>query len=348
MTNLSLETIAQRFERFATDETVASSPLYTHLSLNIAKDPALLELAGNTQAGQPVPNMLFGAVHMLLLRGENHPLADYYPSLHPVNFLQDDPFPAFREFCLQFQADIVPILQTRLVQTNEVRRCACWLPAFGYLAALAQKPFYMVEIGSSAGLNLLWDNWGYDYGEYGRYGNLASPLQLTCEVEGDKPPPFPPILPVVAARTGIDLNPLAVTNPQDVLWLRALIWPEHHHRAQVLQHALELAKLTPPHILHGSALDLLPPVLAVAPQNTAICIYHSFTLNQFSPEMREQLYAIIAENARQNPVYLLGMESRKGQHPRITLDTFYNTTRQQQTLARCNAHGAWLEWQLEG
>jgi hypothetical protein len=347
MTDLTLETLAQRFEHFATDETVASSPFYTRLSHGIAKDPPVLELAGHTQPGQPVPNMLFGAVHMLLLKGYSHALADYYPSLHPVNILQDDPYPVFRDFCLQYRAEIIPILQTRLVQTNEVRRCACWLPAFGLVANLARRPLYLVEIGPSAGLNLLWDNWGYDYGEYGRYGNLASPLQLTCQVQGALSPPFPATLPEISGRIGIDLNPLDVTNPEDVLWLKALVWPEHHHRAQVLQTALALAKATPPPLLRGSALDLLPQVLANADNNAAICIYHSFTLNQFSPEMREQLYAIIAAKAQTAPVYLLGLESRRGLHPQVSLDIFYAGQRDQQILARCHAHGEWLEWQDE-
>jgi hypothetical protein len=343
MNTLSLEIIAQRFERFATDETVSSSPLYTQLSLAITDDQKVLAIAQTTQEGQPTPNMLFGAVHMLLLKGIEHPLAKYYTAT-PPNLWQDDAFPAFKDFCLQYQTDIIPILQKRFVQTNEVRRCAAWLPAFNVVAKLAQKPLYMVEIGSSAGLNLLWDSWGYDYGEHGRYGNLTSPLQLTCEVQGENIPPFPVALPEIIGRIGLDLNPLDVTKPDDVLWLRALVWPGQPHRAATLQQALELAKENPPKILKGNALELLPKVLVEAEPNAAICIYHSFTLNQFTPEMRQQLYNIIADKSQSQPIYLLGMESRRGQHPLITLTTFANAANSEQTLARCNAHGAWLEW----
>jgi Uncharacterized protein conserved in bacteria (DUF2332) len=37
-------------------------------------------------------------------------------------------------------------------------------------------------------------------------------------------------LPTVVWRAGLDLNPLDVTDPADLRWLGALVWPEHTHR----------------------------------------------------------------------------------------------------------------------
>jgi hypothetical protein len=61
------------------------------------------------------------------------------------------------------------------VQTNEVGRCASLLPAFGVVAARTDgRPLALVELGTSAGLNLVWDAYGYAYGAAGRAGGSGS------------------------------------------------------------------------------------------------------------------------------------------------------------------------------
>jgi len=78
---LTKEVLSQRFSTFAENECKGSSELYQFLALEIAQDDDLLELCTNTLNGQPVPNLLFGAVHYLLLRGNEHKLKDFYPSI---------------------------------------------------------------------------------------------------------------------------------------------------------------------------------------------------------------------------------------------------------------------------
>ena len=71
---------ADRFNAFADRECAGSSGLYEYLSLRIAEDDDLLEIASAARPGQPVPNLFFGAVHALLLKGTTHPLKHYYKS----------------------------------------------------------------------------------------------------------------------------------------------------------------------------------------------------------------------------------------------------------------------------
>jgi hypothetical protein len=47
----------------------------------------------------------------------------------------------------------------RRTQTNEAARCAVLLPAL----ALLPQPLALIEVGASAGLCLLYDEWRYHY-----------------------------------------------------------------------------------------------------------------------------------------------------------------------------------------
>jgi hypothetical protein len=71
------ETLPEIFERFARDEFHSSSPLYERLSNSVAKDPELLALAAQCRKGERIPNLLFAAVHYLLLKGTSHPSEDF-------------------------------------------------------------------------------------------------------------------------------------------------------------------------------------------------------------------------------------------------------------------------------
>src|SRR5262245_59382616 len=150
----SEDRLAQTFRRFGERECVPSSPLYGRLAIGIAGDAELLAIAATARA-RPVPNLFLAAVQFLLLQGIEHPLAAFYPGIsggtggNPA----DDPFPVLCAFCLEHAGAIEQLLMTRRVQTNEVRRCACLLPAFAIAARrLGDRPLALVEIGASAGL----------------------------------------------------------------------------------------------------------------------------------------------------------------------------------------------------
>jgi hypothetical protein len=340
--------LARRFQRFGERECLPASPLYARLAIGIASDPELLELALAARA-QPVPNLFFGAVHYLLLKGLTHPLARFYPDLSgsPITIQQHEPFPSFRAFCLEHAAPIAEQLATRRVQTNEVRRCACLLPAFALAARRAgDRPLALIEIGASAGLNLLWDRYAYHYGGGRWCGDPASPVQLRCTLRGTMAPPLPKRMPKIAWRYGIDLNPIDVRDQDAVLWLRALIWPEQTDRAEYLRHALILAEQTPPPIHAGDAVALLPDLLRQVPEESTLCLYHTFTINQFPALAREQLQSILTTHAATRDFVVTSIEWQEPAPP-LVLTTFSGGVRSVETLGRCDPHGAWLEWIAE-
>lgn len=340
----STDDLSRRFERFARQECHVS-PLYERLSLGIADDPELLAIAAQAKPGQPVPNLFLGAVHFLLLRGVQHPLATFYPSLSPAPSASADPYPSFRAFCLEHREDILELISNRLVQTNEVRRCGCLLPAFTHVAPQAGgRPWAMVEIGASAGLNLLWDRYGYDYGIGRRYGNPRSPVQIVCGLRGDRHLPLTAVWPVVAMRVGLDLNPIDVRDPDAALWLRALVWPDEVGRAELLQQAVQVAQQDPPRLLAGDALDILPEVLATIPPDQAVCVFHTHTINQFPPEARARLSTLLAKHAFGRKLYRVAIEWLGETHPRLELILYEDGVKTEHLLAYCGSHGEWLEW----
>lgn len=341
--------LAAEFTRFASLETRGSSPLYGRLALAVAGDEALLALAATSRPEQPVPNLLLAAVHYLLLSGAGHDLAAFYPTVSEPPRGRGDPFPHFRDFCREHEDAIVDLLRERRVQTNVVERCGLFLPAFALiLERTGGRPLHLVEVGASAGLNLLWDRYWFDYGGGRQWGDESSPVRIEIELRGRAAPPLPATVPAIVGRTGIDLNPIDVRDPGAVQWLRALVWPEERPQMRRLDAALALAAADPPVLLKGDALDLVEGVLAGAAGETALCVYHSHTLNQFSPEARRRFRDLLAEVGARRDLYWLSSEYRPvedgGARPTLTLVAFEDGGAREQVLAYCDHHGRWLEW----
>ncbi len=333
------------FARFAEEAYRGGCPLYTVLAEGVSDDAHVLDIASSARR-PPVPNLLFAAVHYLLLRGAAHALTSFYASLTPDPSPVGDAYPHFRDFSMEYESDLRGLMSTRLVQTNEVARCSYLRPAFAFIAEETQwQPLSLVDVGASAGLNLLWDRYAYDYKDHGLAGDRRSPVWIAVEVRGDNCPPIPHDSPSVAFRTGIDLNPVDVTDPDSALWLRALVWPGHERRAAQLKRAMDLAVAGPPELVAGNALNVLPAILGNVPTETTLCILHNHALNQFSQEDRRLFGSLVDECSQDREVYLLSAEGRRGQNfVNLELARIRNGDRSVRQLAKVDPHGKWLEW----
>lgn len=350
MTVEILDDLAQRFAFHASIYGSANpenaSPLYAHLSQYVATDQDILRLLVNADRATQVSNLLFGAVHYLLLRGEEHPLRAFYSSLTRQPGAPHDASSAFRDFCLQHAAEIEHLVTTKRVQTNEVQRCTGLLPAFSLIYQRTQPtPLSLIEIGSSAGLHLLWDKYGYHYARVGAKGDLNSEVQLHCSLVGQKIPHFPDGLPRVQSRTGIDINPIDIENEDEIRWVRALIWPEQTDRAELFEHAIGIARRDPPPIVAGNAADVLLEVVSTVPPDTVLCIFHSYTLNQCPENIRDQILRNIEEVAKSREVFRISLEWYGGQkQPQLELYSYTATSTRNELLAYCESHGRSMEW----
>ncbi len=343
--------LARRFQRFAELECRGSSPLYERLAIGVSTDVKVLEIATHCAKGQPAPNLFFGAAHLTLLKGERHPVSAFYPNIADADAPgpDTDPYPHFKDFCLRNRQEIIETISTRTVQTNEVGRCAALLPVFAIVSSRApDKPFAFVEVGASAGLNLLWDYFRYDYGPAGLYGHPNSPVRLSCDSRGASLPDIPQPFPEIGLRVGIDLNPIDLNDPDAALWLRALIWPEHTERVAALTGALEIARQHPPTLIAGDALDALPGVLEDVDEDMTLCVFHTHTLNQFPPEARERFASLVDQYGARRDLYVVSIERQGPQRERAgalaELTAFEGGEKRHDPLATCDNHGRWLEW----
>lgn len=341
-----LEEIAGSFARSAVNEFRGSSPLYERLSMGISNDAALLAIA-SCAISKPVPMIFLAAVHYLLLNGAVHPLAAFYPDIHPEPCaVENGTYPLFRDFCIHHRYEIENLITSYHVQTNEVRRCSCLLPAFGIVSRQAKGlPLALVEIGASAGLNLLWDYYGYSYGNGLFYGSGASQVQLTCTVRGDRRPSFPEIFPQIASRIGIDLNPIDIRNESATNWLRSFIWPEHTARFDILNRAIEIALVHPPDLRRGDVLELLPRILETVSPGAFPCLFHTFVSNQMSPELHNRMENIIAGFGFERDISCISIDlTEKYKYSRLELLSYTDGMKTHRHLANCSGHSRWLEW----
>ncbi len=346
-----IDDLRREFLHFA-EVCTGQSPLYAELSRRIADVPRLLALAAGGQPGQPPANLLLGAVHDLLLAGTDHELARYYPSVGG----HDPPeaaWPDFVDFCVRFEDPIVHRVATRRVQTNEVGRCGVLLPGFALAwKTLGRRALHLVEVGCSAGLNLRFDRYRYEYTRLQTPDGAALPVHrigppsdvvIRTELRGSVP--LPAEMPSVAERVGIDLAPVDVSDLAAAQWLEALTWPDQPRRLALLRAAIAAARSDPPRILGGGAIDLLPGVVESGRRAAAPCVFHSFVAFQMEPERRQRLWAIIDDLGRRRDLAHLSLEwLGDDAGPKLHLSICTAAGRHTTHLADCHHHGAWLHW----
>jgi hypothetical protein len=258
-----MTTTAARYARFAASEAHGVSPAYERLSLAVSRDEELLALLDLLPSTKRQPNLLFGVVRFLG---------------GPV----EEP-DAFRDYTVANWPAIEAQLRVRSTQTNEAGRCALLLPV---LAALRQ-PLALLEVGTSAGLCLYPDRYSYRYGNH--LIGSGEPV-LDCAATGVAPPT---VRPEVVWRAGIDLNPLDVTNPADLAWLEALIWPEHTHRRARLHAAAAIAAADPPLLVRGDLVDDLPSLAAQAPPDATLVVFHTSMIYHVQAPRREAFTRVV-------------------------------------------------------
>jgi len=262
-----LPQISGRYTAFAVDEARGASEIYERLSLAVAASPELLAFIASLPAERRQPNLFLAAVKHLCGVPED---ADQLIAV------------VRRE-----HSSIRGVMLSRTTQTNEPARCSVLLPLFAQLP----QPLALIEVGASAGLCLLPDLYGYDYGERRIEPPDQSAPVFDCKVNDLVP--LPVKVPRIVWRFGLDLNPVDLSSEDQVQWLEALIWPGQEQRAQRLRAAIEVARSDPPRVVKGDLLTDLEPLLGTAPTNATLVVFHTAVLAYVTSQERRDRFAEI-------------------------------------------------------
>ncbi len=324
--------LAAEYRRFSAQETPGRSALYTELTRQIAGDRELLELLCALEPAKRQPNLLLAAVRHLY-----------------GDFALD--WPQFRQRFFARREAVLDVIRTHRTQTNEPARCALLLPV---LAALPQ-PLALLEVGTSAGLCLLPDRYGYDYGAGRLVGvpagngrpasdHRAGPV-FRCEVNDATP--VPSALPEIVWRAGLDLSPNDVTDAEGMAWLEALVWPGERDRIGSLRAAIAVARADPPRVVQGDLRTDLEALAEQAPADATLVVFHTAVLGYVHDPADRRRFAETVRGlgarwvANEPPgVVELTQPPRPGDAPGgeilLSLD--------EEPLAWADPHGAWMTW----
>jgi hypothetical protein len=263
---------AEEYARFADEQARGQSPSFEAWARGVAADPEVLARIATLPPPKRQPNLVFAAARW-----------------HGVDA---GPYAALRAAVLERWGELVPTILARATQTNEAARCATLLPVLARLPG----PLALIEVGASAGLTLLPDRYSYRYtcddGSIVALDPADGPSELVveCRLSGIRPPAS---LPEVEWRAGIDLTPVDVHDADACAWLETLVWPEHDDRRTRLRHALAIARREEVELVRGDLLEGLPDLVARAPDDATVVVYHSAVIAYLDDDGRRRFREMV-------------------------------------------------------
>lgn len=311
---------------FAENEARGSSPQYEQLANAVADSAELLDWLSHLPGAKRQPNLLFASIRYL-----GGPTDD-----------ADD----LVEFVRTKSAALRTTMKSRSTQTNEVARCAAFVPMLGQLDA----EIGLIEIGASAGLCLFPDRYAYSYD-----GKLLGDSPLVIDVDTAGPVPIPERLPTVVWRAGLDLNPLDVSDRDDLAWLRACIWPEHDERRRRLDLAAAIVADDPPRLDRGDLRTATLDLIDDAPSGAVKVVFHSAVLayvdeagrHDFAVSMKSVLdqRADVVWISNEAPSVVAGVPEPEHRSPGSAESAQFRLGRNgTHLIALTDPHGRWIEW----
>ncbi len=284
-----------------------------------------------------------GGLHYLVLTGRAPALAAFYPSAGGT--LREDGLWDAAEAVLRAEGPFFENFLRNTPQTNEVRRAGVLIGGFLTVAKETGLPLRCLEVGASAGLNLNWDRFRYDFGNGATWGDPASPVLIETSWRGNAPDPESPT--TVAGRAGCDISPIDLSRPEAALRLKSYVWPDQLERFRALEGALAVATRYPPPLQAADAGEWVARQLAEPRPGVATVVYHSIAAQYFSAETKAAMDAALThagERATPDaPIAWLRMEAPDlALLPDVTLTVWPGGA--ERRLGQAHPHGAFVQW----
>lgn len=298
--------VAERYREFSWHRARGRSEAHEELSARIGQDEEFCALlSGALPAGEKQqPALLLAAVRHL-----DGPHADLGPRGAAA-------YERWREWTVRHWDEVRAVIMRRTPRTDEPAHCAALLP----LLATLPQPLALLEAGTTAGLGLHPDRYRYRYahapfadgaedgpkdgprngpghggaGPRTEAGAPESPAVFGCRTDWPAQE-LAGRLPRIVWRAGIASDPLdPVSEPEDLRWLQALVWPGDGERAARLSAAVEAVRTAPrPRMVRGDLLGDLPALAAEAPPEATLVIFHSEALGSLPPARREEFTRLV-------------------------------------------------------
>jgi hypothetical protein len=302
------ETLADRFRAHVSD----ADHLYGYATRGMAEDweaggPTRIVCRGYENAPRrSVINLrLLAGVFRLVLTGRAPELVPFYPCLGGTA-PASQAWPVMREVIGKHVEELHSAL-TVPPQTNEVGRSVALLVGlFDLVAASGMRRIRLLELGASAGLNLLLDHYAYR-GDTWQFGPTDSEVQFVNPIQGRVHPEHF----LVTVRAGCDLHPVDANTAEGRLLLTSFVWPFDLDRHERLSTALTVAAMHAVRIDKASASSWLPHALA-ADRDELPVVWHSITQMYWPDDELTDVESILSDYGSKSRLGEVSLEYHPG------------------------------------
>lgn len=238
------------------------------------------------------PLRLLGGLHRLVLGGAAPDLARHFPTAG------GQPGRNLEKVAIDAVATHLRILDEDLdqqVQTNEVGRSVVHMALGHWLGRLGHTEFDLLEVGSSAGLNLNFSLYGATTAE-GTMGDPASTVTFGPDWF-DVPPPLASRAAVPVRIVGSDPHPVDVTTDDGTIRLLSFVWPDQTERFERLRRALHIARTNVPDVRQASAEVAVSQLLPDRSERPTL-VFHSITWQYLGSNVQNRFVEAIRRHGR--------------------------------------------------
>jgi hypothetical protein len=195
------------------------------------------------------------------------------------------------------RADELPELLAPPLQHNEPGRAAALAFGMHLVARQTGLPLRLLEVGTSAGLLLRWD-------QYRHMWWFQHMFEVETPLPGDA---------VIAERRGCDLFPIDATASENEIRLKSMIWADLPQHVRMLEDAIEVCRRVPATIEQADGAEWLAKRLQEPCPGVATVVFHSLMRASGPPSslslMAETLASAGASATREAPLAHLRMEA---------------------------------------